>query len=66
MRTALIFIGIVLIATLIGTWVFQLVWNAALPIVWAAAPKITFWQAFLVSLLIHMIGSAFKTTVANK
>ena len=41
-------------------WVFMLVWNNLLPLLWAEAPTIGFWLSFGI---VFILRSLFKTTV---
>ena len=42
-------------------WAFQELWNWLAPLFWSTAPILTYWQAFGCSVLLSIIGSAFKT-----
>ena len=53
-------IAVVVVATVVlGAFIFMLVWNATVFEVFGG-PELTLLQAFLVSVLISMIGSVFK------
>ena len=41
-------------------WVFMLVWNNLLPLLWAEAPTISFWLSFGIVFILRLL---FKTTV---
>lgn len=41
--------------------IVQLLWNWLAPLFWSAAPILTYWQAFGVSMLLGIIGSSFKS-----
>lgn len=43
-----------------GGWIFMLLWNWLAPLFWAAAPQLTFWQAWGVCILLSWIGSFFR------
>jgi hypothetical protein len=44
----------------LGGWVFMLLWNWLMPLFWANAPVLTFWQAWGVCILLSWIGSFFR------
>lgn len=37
------------------SWIAMLSWNYAIPVFWAKAPILNFWQTFCILLLIHII-----------
>ena len=41
--------------------IVQLLWNWLAPLFWGAAPILTYWQAFGISMLLGIIGSSFKS-----
>ena len=43
-------------------WIFQLLWNWLVPMFWASAPILTFWQAFGVLILINIISYPFRNS----
>ena len=54
-------IVIVIALTFLEAWGLQLLWNWLAPLFWKTAPILTYWQAFGCSILLSIIGSAFKT-----
>ena len=54
-------IVIVITLTFLEAWGLQLLWNWLAPLFWKTAPILTYWQAFGCSVLLSIIGSAFKT-----
>lgn len=56
---------IVLLLGFFEAWILQLLWNWLAPIFWSAAPILTYWQAFGVSVLLGIVGSAFKSRSKN-
>jgi len=61
----IVVIIIVALFSFLEAWVVQLLWNWLAPIFWAAAPILTYWQAFGVCILLSIIGSAFRSTVSK-
>ena len=57
------FLLIVLIIALsfFEAWCLQSLWNWMAPLFWKTAPILTYWQAFGCSVLLSIVGSAFKT-----
>lgn len=53
-------IVIVIALTFLEAWGLQLLWNWLAPLFWKTAPILTYWQAFGCSVLLSIIGSAFK------
>jgi len=56
-------IVVVLIAFIggaIGGTIIYLAWNFVFHAIWQNVPRITFWQAFLVALLVSFVGGCFK------
>ena len=53
-------IVIVIALTFLEAWGLQLLWNWLAPLFWKTAPILTYWQAFGCSILLSIIGSAFK------
>jgi Ca2+/H+ antiporter, TMEM165/GDT1 family len=51
----LLFIPIVVALVALFIWLIQIVWNAVMPDVFSGLHTITFWQAFLLSLLSGML-----------
>ena len=43
-----------------GGLIFMLLWNWIVPLFWASAPILTFWQAWGVCILLSIIGNFFK------
>jgi hypothetical protein len=54
-------IVIVIALTFLEAWGLQLLWNWLAPLFWKTAPILTYWQAFGCSVLLSIVGSAFKT-----
>jgi hypothetical protein len=52
---------IVIALTFLEAWGLQLLWNWLAPLFWKTAPILTYWQAFGCSVLLSIVGSAFKT-----
>ena len=52
---------ILILLSFLEAWVVQLLWNWIAPIFWAAAPILTYWQAFGCCVLLSFIGSAFRS-----
>lgn len=61
----LIYLIIVLLCLSVVPFIFMLLWNEIVPLFWATAPILTFWQAVGVIILISIIGKAFKYTTDN-
>ncbi len=64
-------LGVIIIIALIslfGGWIFMLLWNWVVPIIWTSAPILTFWQAWGISFLLTIIGNKFRSsnTSSNK
>lgn len=59
---AAVVIGIALSA--VGGFVFMLLWNAVVPAVFGLS-ALTFWQAWGLALLLHLIGGSFRATVRS-
>ena len=57
----IVVIVILVVLSFLEAWVVQLLWNWLAPIFWAAAPILTYWQAFGVCILLSIIGSAFRS-----
>ena len=53
-------IVIIITLTFLEAWGLQLLWNWLAPLFWKTAPILTYWQAFGCSVLLSIIGSAFK------
>ena len=51
---------IVIALSFLEAWGLQLLWNWLAPLFWKTAPILTYWQAFGCSVLLSIIGSAFK------
>jgi hypothetical protein len=43
-----------------GGWIIMLLWNAAI-VSWVSAPALNFWQACGISLILGIIGGAFRS-----
>ena len=56
----IVVIVILVVLCFLEAWVVQLLWNWLAPIFWAAAPILTYWQAFGVCILLGTIGLFFK------
>ena len=54
-------IVIFVVLCFLEAWVVHLLWNWLAPIFWAAAPILTYWQAFGVCILLSIIGSEFRS-----
>lgn len=59
-------IVIVIALTFLEAWGLQLLWNWLAPLFWKTAPILTYWQAFGCSVLLSIIGSAFKSYNTTK
>ena len=59
--SCIIILVIIVVLSFLEAWVVQLLWNWLGPIFWAAAPILTYWQAFGVCILSSIIGSAFRS-----
>lgn len=44
----------------LGGLIFMALWNWLVPIFWASAPILTFWQAWGCMILLSIIGNFFK------
>ena len=53
-------LGIALLLDMGVAWIFQGLWNFIMPSVFNL-PLLTYWQAFVILLLISLIGSCFRT-----
>lgn len=58
-------IVVVIALSFLEAWGLQLLWNWLAPLFWKTAPILTYWQAFGCSVLLGIIGSAFKTTTTK-
>ena len=56
----LLSLGIAFGVSCLWGWVFMLVWNNLLPLLWAEAPTIGFWLATGIVFIVRLL---FKTTV---
>ncbi len=54
-----------LTATLFGGLLVMWAWNLVAPLLWHAAPILTFWQGVAVAVLLQIIGNLFKITINN-
>jgi hypothetical protein len=48
-----------ILACFVEAWVFQWLWNELVPLFWATAPILTFWQSLGVCVILSLIGSKF-------
>ena len=51
---------VIVLLSFLEAWVLMLLWNWIAPIFWAAAPILTFWQAYGAMVLIQIIAGLFK------
>lgn len=51
--------------SLFGAWIFQLLWNWLVPDLFHG-PFLSFWKAWGLTILIQLIGGAFKATLTEK
>jgi hypothetical protein len=63
--TCLGLIIIIALISLLGGWIFMLLWNWVVPIIWTNAPILTFWQAWGISFLLTIIGNKFRSTSSS-
>ena len=63
--TCLGLIIIIALISLFGGWIFMLLWNWVVPIIWTNAPILTFWQACGISFLLTIIGNKFRSTSSS-
>lgn len=56
--------GIIAIFSLIGAGILMLAWNFVVLGLFHG-PALGFWQAYAISIMLSIIGSAFKTTVTK-
>ena len=54
----LITLAIIFAVTCFEGWLVMLLWNAVMPIIWAEAPKLSFWVAVGVLLLCNLLFKA--------
>ena len=62
----LLVIGAVIAIAAVSGACLMLLWNWIVPIFWAAAPSLTFFQAVGASLLLGFIGSAFRSATTRE
>lgn len=60
--TCLGLIIVIALISLFGGWIFMLLWNWVVPIIWTSAPILTFWQAWGISFLLTIIGNKFRSS----
>jgi hypothetical protein len=58
---ALLF-GVMSLGAVLTAWA----WNTFMPLVWATAPKLTFWAAFAFGVLISTLRGIFHFSINNK
>jgi hypothetical protein len=56
----LVIIAIIIGLFMVCPYVFMLLWNWLVPLFWAAAPILTFWQSVGIIILLAIVGSFFK------
>lgn len=67
MKKVIFWIIVIVIALVfLEAWCLQSLWNWLAPLFWKTAPILTYWQAFGCSVLLSIIGSAFKTTTKSE
>ena len=54
----LITLAIIFAVTCFEGWLVMLLWNAVVPMIWAGAPKLSFWLAVGVLLLCNLLFKA--------
>lgn len=47
-------------------WLVMLLWNAVIPLLWAAAPELTFWVAMGLLLLCHLLFCGARVSSGKK
>ena len=58
--TCFVALIVIVLLSFLEAWVLMLLWNWIAPIFWAAAPILTFWQAYGAMVLIQIIAGLFK------
>lgn len=53
-----LFLLLIIGGILLGVWILQLLWNWLVPLFWAAAPILTYWQSFGICTILSVIGYA--------
>lgn len=71
MQTFLSILGVIVLVlaliaffSLIGAFILMLAWNVVMPALFHL-PALGFWQAYAITILVSIVGSAFKTTVTK-
>ena len=61
--SAVIFVLFIIIAVIfVQAWIVQLLWNWLVPMFWANAPILTYWQSFGCCVLLSIIGGYFRSS----
>ena len=61
-------LSIILIIIALGAlegFVFMLLWNWLMPLIWTNAPIFSFWQAWGILILLNIVFSPFKSSSKN-
>jgi hypothetical protein len=74
MRTVLIYILAILLVFALAfaiscfeAWIFMLLWNWIIPLIWVNAPTFSFWIAFGILILVNLLfGGTKAITVKTK
>ncbi len=57
----LLIVGLMALSAVIVMWA----WNLFMPLVWASAPKLTFWAAFAFGCLVSTLRGIFHFSINN-